>query len=107
MTWGSMLAIGFVGGFLPSPSAVVVILGAIALHRAWFGVVLVLGYGMALTLTGAGLLLLKTLGALSRRCMTSPGRDRLASVNRLLPQLTGAVIVVVGLVLAGQGLSKV
>jgi len=109
VSWASMLAIGFVGGFLPSPSAVVVILGAIALHRAWFGVVLVVAYGvgMALTLTGAGLVLLRTRGALDRRWMTADRRDRLATFNRLLPALTGVVIIVVGLVLAGQGLSKV
>ncbi len=109
LTVGSMLAIGFVGGFLPSPSAVVVILGAIALHRTWFGVVLVLAYGvgMALTLTGAGLLLLKTRGALERRARTSTWRDRLLVVDRVLPTVTGAVIVVVGTVLAAQAFTKI
>jgi len=44
---------GIAGGLVPSPSALVVLLGAIALGRTWFGVVLVLGYGvgMAATLT--------------------------------------------------------
>ncbi|MGI8686537.1 MAG: nickel/cobalt transporter [Acidimicrobiales bacterium] len=109
LTLGSMLAIGFVGGFLPSPSAVVVILGAIALHRTWFGVVLVLAYGvgMALTLMGAGLVLLKTWGALERRGLDSSWRDRLLVFNRVLPTLTGAVIVTVGLVLAAQAFTKV
>jgi len=109
ISWSSMLAIGFVGGFLPSPSAVVVILGAIALHRAWFGVVLVLAYGvgMALTLTGAGLLLIRTKGALDKRYLTAARRDRLLAFNRLMPTLTGSVIIVVGLYLAAQGLVKV
>jgi ABC-type nickel/cobalt efflux system permease component RcnA len=109
VTVASMLAIGFVGGFLPSPSAVVVILGAIALHRAWFGIVLVLAYGvgMALTLTGAGLLLLRTRGALDRRFLTGSRRGRLMAFNRMLPALTGTVIVIVGLVLSAQGLVKV
>ena len=109
LTLGSMLAIGFVGGFLPSPSAVVVILGAIALDRTWFGVVLVLAYGvgMALTLTGAGLILLKTRGALERRGMASSWSTRLLVFNRVLPTLTGAVIVTVGLVLAAQAFTKI
>ncbi|MBA2608757.1 MAG: hypothetical protein H0U92_07465 [Actinobacteria bacterium] len=100
---------GFVGGFLPSPSAVVVLLGAIALRRTWFGVVLVVAYGvgMALTLTGAGLVLLKTRGALDRRYVTAERRERLAWFSRMLPIGTGVVIVVVGLFLAGQGVTKI
>ena len=56
---------GVAGGLVPSPSALVVLLGAIALGRTWFGVLLVVAYGlgMAATLTAAGLLLVK----LSRR----------------------------------------
>ena len=48
---------GLAGGLVPSPSALVVLIGAIALHRAWFGVVLVVFYGagMAVTLVGIGL----------------------------------------------------
>src|SRR5205823_6162900 len=55
----ALAAMGFAGGLVPSPSAVVVLLGAIALGRAWLGVALVVAYGagMALTLCGAGLLL--------------------------------------------------
>ncbi len=60
-----LLAMGFVGGLLPSPSAVIVLLGAIALARIWFGIVLVLAYGlgMAATLTVAGMLLLRARGS--------------------------------------------
>src|SRR5262245_31433051 len=36
---------GFAGGLVPSPSALVVLLGAIALGRTWFGVLLVVAYG--------------------------------------------------------------
>jgi len=109
ITWGSLIAMGFVGGFLPSPSAVVVLLGAIALRRTWFGVVLVVAYGvgMALTLTGAGLVLLKTRGALDRRYITAERRERLAWFSRMLPIGTGVVIVVVGLFLAVQGFTKI
>ena len=46
------------GGILPCPSALVVMLGAIAVHRVAFGLVLVVAFslGLALTLTGVGLL---------------------------------------------------
>jgi ABC-type nickel/cobalt efflux system permease component RcnA len=55
-----LAGIGLANGLVPSPSALVVLLGAIGLGRAGFGVLLVIAYGlgMAGALTGAGLLLL-------------------------------------------------
>jgi ABC-type nickel/cobalt efflux system permease component RcnA len=97
VTWSNLLAMGFVGGFLPSPSAVVVLLGAIALGRSWFGVLLVVAYGagMAATLTGAGLLLLHARDALDRR-FTRIRESWLAHLSRLLPIGTAVVIIGVG-----------
>ena len=96
-----LLAIGFVGGFLPSPSAVVVLLGAIALGRTWFGLLLVAAYGlgMAGTLTGAGLLLQRAGSTIDRR-LHRLRRCGLQSANRFLPIATALVIVVVGSALA-------
>ncbi|MFD7425553.1 nickel transporter [Streptomyces sp. NPDC059818] len=56
-----LIGMGIAGGLVPSPSALVVLLGAVALGRTAFGVLLVVGYGlgMALTLTLAGLLLVR------------------------------------------------
>jgi len=53
-----MLALGISGGILPCPSALVVMLGAIAVHRVAFGLLLVVAFsvGLAATLTGVGLL---------------------------------------------------
>lgn len=92
-----LVALGFAGGLVPSPSALVVLLGAIALHRAWFGVALVVAYGlgMAATLTGAGLLL--------SRARRSLDRHRHAVLERLLPVATASVVVLVGLTLAARG----
>lgn len=55
----TIVAMGIAGGMTPSPSAVVVLLGAAALGRAWYGVLLVVAYGagMAAALTGIGLLI--------------------------------------------------
>ena len=102
---GALLAMGFVGGLLPSPSALVVLLGAIALHRAWFGVILVAAYGagMALTLTGAGLLLVRGRAAIDRRLQVGRRLPALLALERTLPVLTGAVVVVVGIVLTTRG----
>jgi ABC-type nickel/cobalt efflux system permease component RcnA len=109
LTWSSLLALGFVGGFLPSPSAVVVLVGAIALGRAWFGVLLVVAYGlgMATTLMLAGLLLVRARGVLERRLNRLLDRDGSRVLNTILPFGTALVIVVVGLVLATQGAMSV
>ena len=55
--WG-VWVMGLVGGLVPSPSALLLLLAAVAVGRAWFGVVLVLafGIGMALSLAAVGLL---------------------------------------------------
>ena len=100
--WRTLAGMGVAGGLVPSPSALVVLLGATALGRAWFGVVLVVcyGLGMAVTLTGAGLLLLRAQAVLDRRGWSAGRGRRLA---RLLPVLTAAVVVVVGLGLVTRG----
>ncbi len=59
VTWRSLLALGISGGLLPCPSALVVMLGAIALQRVAFGMLLIVAFslGLAGVLTGIGLLL--------------------------------------------------
>jgi nickel/cobalt exporter len=102
-----LVALGLAGGLVPSPSAVVVLLGGIALGHAWFGVALVLAYGlgMAATLTGVGLLLAHLRTRVDRR-LAIPAGSLLARAGRLLPVATASVIVVVGLALAAQGAAQ-
>ena len=102
MSLRTLAAVGVAGGLVPSPSALLVLLGATALGRAWFGVLLVLAYGvgMAATLTAAGLLLLRARAAVDRRGW---GEGRAARLVRLLPLLTAAVVLVLGLVLVLRG----
>ena len=100
--WKTLAGMGVAGGLVPSPSALIVLLGATALGRAWFGVVLVVcyGLGMAVTLSAAGLLLLRAQAVLDRRGW-SIGRGR--TVARLLPVLTAVVVVLVGVGLVTRG----
>jgi nickel/cobalt transporter (NicO) family protein len=102
-----LVALGLAGGLVPSPSAVVVLLGGIALGHAWFGVALVLAYGagMAATLTGVGLLLAHLRTRVDRR-LSVPAGSPLARAGRLLPVATASVIVAVGLALAAQGAAQ-
>ena len=92
---------GFAGGLVPSPSALVVLLGAIALGRSWFGLVLVVAYGagMAAMLGAAGLLLVRARHIFDRWTR----RPRAAALAGALPVITASLIVVVGLALAIRG----
>ena len=92
---------------IPTPSALVVLLGAIAIGRIGFGVALVVcyGIGMAVTLTGIGLVLARARHAIGTR---RERRWRLAGAVAswgLLPIATATVIVVVGLSIAARGAS--
>ncbi|MDH6696238.1 nickel transporter [Streptomyces sp. MAA16] len=97
-----LIGMGIAGGLVPSPSALVVLLGAVALGRTAFGVLLVVGYGlgMAGTLTLAGLLLLRIQDRLDRRTTHHHAlRRRLA---RATPLLTAGLVLAVGLGLSLQ-----
>jgi ABC-type nickel/cobalt efflux system permease component RcnA len=99
-----LVGMGVAGGLVPSPSALVVLLGAVALGRTVFGVVLVLTYGigMAATLTGAGLLAVR----LSNRWSGRLERMRLARrLTAATPMVTGGLVVMVGLGLAARSLT--
>ncbi|MFC7241777.1 hypothetical protein ACFQO7_04700 [Catellatospora aurea] len=90
---GSLAALGIAGGLVPSPTALVVLLGAAALGRLWLGIVLIVvyGLGMAGMLTAAGLLLLRV-------------RDRWTWLGRLTvpAEATASVIIVMGFGLAAR-----
>jgi nickel/cobalt transporter (NicO) family protein len=91
----TLLAMGFAGGLSPSPSAVVVLLGAAALGRAWYGVLLVLAYGVGLaaTLTGIGFALARWGDRLHR---AASGRWSTLLTHRM-PTATATIILAVGL----------
>jgi ABC-type nickel/cobalt efflux system permease component RcnA len=109
-----LAGIGLAGGLVPSPSALVVLLGAIGLGRAGLGVLLVLAYGigMAGTLTAVGLLLVvaqRKLGHLiargGRTARLSGGIARLTGrISASAPTATAALVVLVGL---GMGVRAV
>jgi len=95
----SLVGMGIAGGLVPSPSALIVLLGAIGLGRTAFGVLLVLAYGagMAAMLTAAGLLLVRM-----RDRWASRPRRTLARLAALAPAGTAALVLCVGLGLAGR-----
>jgi ABC-type nickel/cobalt efflux system permease component RcnA len=98
----SLLAVGISGGLLPCPSALVVLLGAISLHRVGFGMALVGAFslGLALAITSVGLIAVLAKGAFAR----VDGRGRLVAV---LPAVSAAVIVVAGVGMVARAVGKV
>jgi ABC-type nickel/cobalt efflux system permease component RcnA len=102
---GGLVAMGMAGGLVPSPSAVLVLLGALALGRAWFGVLLVLGYGvgMALTLLGAGVVLNRLRDWIEPRLAGLTARR----LPRLLPMGSALAVIGGGLLLTARALVAV
>jgi ABC-type nickel/cobalt efflux system permease component RcnA len=96
------------GGLVPSPSALIVLLGAVGLGRTLFGVLLVLAYGlgMAGTLTAAGLALVGLQKRWARRTRLRGGPARWqavsARIGRVMPTATGSLVLLVGLGLVGR-----
>jgi nickel/cobalt transporter (NicO) family protein len=98
----SLLAVGVSGGLLPCPSALVVLLAAISLHRLLFGLVLIVAFslGLALSITGIGLGAILAKKAFARRSFDG-------ALIRALPAISAAVIVVAGVLMTVHALPKV
>ena len=88
-------------GLIPCPSALVVLLGAIAQAQVALGMVLIVAFsvGLATTLTVLGLMAVWASGRVER--MSVP------AAARLLPIVSAAVILALGVVLTAQAVPKV
>jgi ABC-type nickel/cobalt efflux system permease component RcnA len=97
----SLIALGVSGGIVPCPSALVVLLSAVTLHRIGLGLVLIVAFsaGLAAVLTAIGMLVLYARRALDR--MEWGG----AGVLRQLPLVSSLLITALGAVLAVQSAS--
>ena len=106
-----LVGMGIAGGLVPSPSALVVLLSAIALGRTAFGVLLVVGYGvgMAGTLTLAGLLMVRIRDRWTARATRLAGTAGRAAARwrAVAPFATAALVLVVGLGLAIRSLGQI
>jgi nickel/cobalt transporter (NicO) family protein len=101
-TLRSLLAVGISGGLLPCPSALVVLLAAISLHRVAFGLILILAFsaGLALSITGIGLVAVLARRAFRRLSFEGP-------LIRLLPAASALVILAAGLAMTAHAVPKV
>jgi ABC-type nickel/cobalt efflux system permease component RcnA len=95
VTWKSLLALGVSGGLVPCPSALVLLLAAIALNKTAYGMLLVVAFsvGLAITLTAVGFAFLYARHRVGRATSGS----RWVS---LLPVLSAVTITVLGVALS-------
>jgi nickel/cobalt transporter (NicO) family protein len=97
-----LLGIGVAAGLLPCPSALVVLLSAIALHRVGFGLALIVAFslGLAATITSIGLLAVLAQRAFRRVDFDGP-------LVRALPAVSALVILAVGIGITVNALPEV
>ncbi len=96
----TLLVLGITGGILPCPSALVVMLSAIYLHRIAFGMTMIVAFslGLATVLTIIGVLVVRARGWLEKLPLTGALTSR-------LPVVSAAIVTVLGLILLVRALN--
>jgi ABC-type nickel/cobalt efflux system permease component RcnA len=99
-SWKGLGVIALSGGLLPSPSALIVLLAAVALHRIAFGLLLVgvFSIGLASALTIVGILVIKARSYATRRWGES--------LTNALPIFSAAAILLIGVFLTAGAVAK-
>jgi len=102
LTSRGILGVGVAAGLLPCPSALVVLLSAIALHRVGLGLALIVAFsvGLAATITAIGLVAVLARRAFGRLSLNGP-------VVRALPAVSDALILAVGVVITARAIPGV
>jgi ABC-type nickel/cobalt efflux system permease component RcnA len=100
VSFRELLALGMTGGIVPCPSALVVLLSAIALQRIGFGLLLIIAFsvGLATVLIAIGLLMVY-----ARRFMAHFQGEGLL-ITRWLPLTSAVTITVLGMAMVMQAL---
>jgi ABC-type nickel/cobalt efflux system permease component RcnA len=97
---GSLIALGLSGGIVPCPAALVVLLSAVSLNRAAFGLLLIVAFsaGLAAVLIAIGLLMVHARRLVAR--VDTGG----VWLTRWLPLTSAAVVTLLGMVIAVQAM---
>ncbi len=101
LSWGGLVALGASGGLVPCESALVLLLGAIALRRVGFGLLLLVSFsaGLAIVLMAIGALVLY-----ARNLLPERKRGGVHPVLRYVPVASAAIVTVVGVIMTGISL---
>jgi nickel/cobalt exporter len=102
LTSRGILGVGIAAGLLPCPSALVVLLSAIALHRIGLGLALIVAFsvGLAATITSIGLVAVLARRTFGRLSLDGP-------LIRTLPAVSAGLILAVGLVITARAVPGV
>lgn len=94
-----LVGVGISGGIVPCPTALVVLLAAISLHRVGYGLVLIVAFsvGLAASVTGIGLLAVGARRAFARMSFEGP-------LLRALPAASAVVVLALGLAMTVRAL---
>jgi nickel/cobalt exporter len=97
-----LLAVGVSGGIIPCPTALVVLLAAISLHRVAFGLVLIVAFsiGLAAVISGIGLVAVGARQTFKR--VSFDGR-----LVRALPAVSALLVLGIGIVMTARALPGV
>jgi ABC-type nickel/cobalt efflux system permease component RcnA len=104
VTWGSLLALGFSGGIVPCPGALLLLTAAMAARRLGLGLLLILVYslGLGVALIGIGVATVLSKSILEKKFDFRAGRIRwLPVLSPVAITFFGLVIIVRALVSAG------
>jgi nickel/cobalt transporter (NicO) family protein len=96
-----LLGVGISGGIIPCPTALVVLLAAISLHRVGYGLVLILAFSVGLA---AAVTLIGFVAVTARRAFVRTGLD--GRFVRALPAISAVIVVALGLVMTARALPQ-
>ncbi len=94
VTMGSLVALGVSGGLVPCPSALILMLSAIALGRPALGLLLLTGFsaGLAAVLMGIGIL-----AVYAKHLLPSSESTMRRPIFRLIPVFSSVIVICLGL----------
>jgi ABC-type nickel/cobalt efflux system permease component RcnA len=101
LTFGGTVWAAMSGGVAPCPAALVVLLAAVALNQVTYGifVIVAFSFGLAITLTGLGIAVVRGAGWLQ-------GRPQFERFVKYGPLASAIVIATIGAVMVGQGFGQ-
>lgn len=104
LSWRALFSLGLAGGLVPSASALLLLLGAIAVGQPAYGVVLAIafGAGMAVVLGGIGILMVHATKLVERVPRVGP----LLRLTPAVPWLTAVLVLGAGIYLTSQALTQ-
>jgi nickel/cobalt exporter len=101
LSWGGLVALGASGGLVPCESALVLLLGAIALRRVGLGLMLLVSFsaGLAIVLMAIGAIVLYAKSLLPQRTGFASN-----SFFRFVPVASAVLVTLIGVIMTGVSL---